>query len=145
MQLPKEGADDGLPDGFDWIAQKVVFLRSERSENQKWSDNFSLFFCMQFLGDDIHQLSRYGFDWIIGKMILHHASCTLLHHVACLLNVCWMLFWLSERSNLGLGDLFELIISQKRCMLWPMFTWNTYTKSYIIVQFTLRSLTSDDP
>ena len=32
MQLPKEGADDGLPDGFDWIALKVVFLRSEMSE-----------------------------------------------------------------------------------------------------------------
>ena len=37
MQLPKEGADEGLPKhGFDLIALKVVFLRSERSEKVKF-------------------------------------------------------------------------------------------------------------
>ena len=29
-------------------------------------------------------------------------------------------------------------------MLWPMYIWNTYTKLYIIFQFTLRPLILDD-
>ena len=40
----------------------------------------------------------------------------------------------SERSNMGLCDLFAMI-SQKRCMLWPKFIWNTYSKSYKILEF----------
>ena len=34
----------------------------------KRSDNFSLFLCKKLLGDDIDQLSRDGFDWVIGKV-----------------------------------------------------------------------------
>ena len=34
-------------------------------------------------------------------------------------------------------------ISQKRCMLCPMFVWSTYTKSYMIIQLTLWTLTLD--
>ena len=30
--------------------------------SQNWSDNFSLFFFIHLLGDDIDQLSRDGFD-----------------------------------------------------------------------------------
>ena len=44
--------------------------------------------------------------------------------------VDWLqrLFSRSERSNLDLCYLFRPI-SQKGCMLWPMFVWSTYTKS----------------
>ena len=61
--------------------KKGVFSRSEKG--QIWvfcyflasfsinSHNFSLFFCIQLLGDDIDQLSRDEFDWIFLCLCVH--------------------------------------------------------------------------
>ena len=82
MKLPKVGTD-GLPkDGFDWIALKIFFqgLKGQKKVkfgyfstfwqfSKKLSGNFSLFFCIQLLDDNIDQLSTDGFDWIIQKDI----------------------------------------------------------------------------
>ena len=54
-----------------------------------------------------------------------------------------MSFSRSERSNLGHYDIFALI-SQKRWILWSIFIWNTYSKSYVVSQLTSWSLTLDD-
>ena len=54
------------------------------------------------------------------------------------------LFSRSEMSNLDLCYLFRPI-SKKRCMVWPMFVWNTCMKSYMIYQLTLWPLTLDNP
>ena len=70
----------------------------------------------------------------------------VLHHVASSLwNQSCIKIWKVCHHSKGhfQAHLFE-IISQKRCMIWPMFLWNTYTKSYIMFQFKLRALTSDD-
>ena len=47
-----------------------------------------------------------------------------------------------RKVHLDLCYLFRPI-SHKRCMLWPMFVLNTYTKSYMIFQLTLWPLTLD--
>ena len=73
MQLPKEGAD-GLPtDGFDGITLKVIFQGPKGPKGPKRSNfadllhfanllkNGLITFFTQLLGDDIDQLSRYGF------------------------------------------------------------------------------------
>ena len=84
MKRPKEGAD-GLPkDGSDWITLKVIVQGSNGQKmvkfwyfvtfwqfSQNWSENFFFIFCMQLLGDDIDQLSRDEFDWIIQKVIFN--------------------------------------------------------------------------
>ena len=47
--------------------------------------------------------------------------------------------------QLSLLSIYQFMpIYQKRCMLWPIFICSTYTKSYMIIQFTLWPLTLDD-
>ena len=76
------------------------------------------------------------------------ASCSFSEMILVLFShfngVGWFLrlFSRSERSNLDFCYLFRPT-SQKRCMMWPMFVWSTYTKSYMILQLTLWSLTLD--
>ena len=50
---------------------KVGYFATFWQFSQKRSDHFSLFLCIQLLGDDIDQLSRDGFDLIIGKVIFN--------------------------------------------------------------------------
>ena len=54
-----------------------------------------------------------------------------------------MVIFMTE-SNLDLCYLHTRPIYSKRCMLQPMFMYNTYTKSYMIFQFTLYPLNLDD-
>ena len=67
---------------LNWIALKVIFQGPKGQKKVKLGcfATFCQFsqkngminvfiFCVQFLGDDIDQLSIYGFDWIIQKVI----------------------------------------------------------------------------
>ena len=89
-------------------------------------------------------LSRAGFDWIIRNVIFKVGKVRFGPNAAqmyCIMRCEATRVLKYERCGITLKiifkawkvqylcDLFELI-SQKRCMLWPMFLWNTYTKSY---------------
>ena len=91
MKLSKEGTNELSTDGFDWIALNVIFqgLKGPKRStvtaifskfSQKPFDIFSLFFVHSLLlGDDIDQLSRDGFVWIIRKVIFKVRMVGLTH------------------------------------------------------------------
>ena len=73
------GTNELPKDGFDWIALNVFLKGPEKVKCGCFAtfanclknglSNFSLFLVYSFLGDDIDQLSRDGFHWIIQKVI----------------------------------------------------------------------------
>ena len=81
MKLPKKGTNELSKYGFDWITLKVNLqgYKAPKGSNLAVLLLFAHFlknglitffiFCIQLLGDDIDQLSRDGFDWIIAKVI----------------------------------------------------------------------------
>ena len=126
---------------------------------------FLYFLYIQLRGDDIDQLSRYGFDLIIQKVTfnvenvrfglfshnsLYYSVVTkccpnVLHHLASLL---WNQYCPKyDRCEITLKVIFIVRNIQfgplwsmwglKRYIIWSKFVWNTYRKSYMVFQFTL--------
>ena len=67
MKLPMEGTNELSKDGFYYFLLKVTFSRSnlavlKRCANFLKNGPTTFLICIQFLGDDIDQLSRDGFD-----------------------------------------------------------------------------------
>ena len=73
------------------------------------------------------------------------ASCSFSEVILVLFSNWFILKVIFKVRKVQFEHFFYLFrpISQKRCMLWPMFVWSTYTKSYMIFQLTLWSLTLD--
>ena len=116
-------------------------------------------FCIQLLVDDIDQLSRDGFDWIIKKVIFkvwkvrfgpypHNnwysvvTRCCpiLLHHVFSLVwNESWPKIWKVWSYSKGHFKVKKVLFGPL-LSIWAnisetvhaIFFWNTYTKSYLI-------------
>ena len=74
------------------------------------------------------------YRYYVVYMLLFHCYCYLLSCIHCthkfLGTFCTLVMW--NKLNKGpiwcLSDLFHLV-SQKRCIIWPMFVSNTYIKS----------------
>ena len=99
-----------------------------------------------------HFQGRKGQVWpIFPSISILLSSNEVLPHIYCIMcetktyPKIWKLWnHFQGQKYMDLCDFSEtVLISQKRCMIWPMSLWNTYTKSYIIFQFTLRPLTLD--
>ena len=126
MKLPQDGDNELWREGFDWITIKVIAkVRNVR------------------LGSFSH-ISLY-------KSVVLKCCPNVLHHVTpqrwyqcCSQSVMVLIdfkgYCQGQKCPIWACFLFRPI-SQKRCMLWPMFVWHTYIKSYMIFQLTLWHLT----
>jgi hypothetical protein len=125
MKLPKEGTNELSKDGYDWIALKILFVRSERSD-------FAFFVILTILSETVQQYWSAAHLFCIMRPLWGDAN-TVTKYGDCGISIN-VLYARPERSNLDLCYLFGLIF-QKQCMIWPKFVWNTYRKSYMIFQF----------
>ena len=158
MNLPKDGTNQLPKAGFDWITLNVIFQGRKGLnlplfsnfdtycpfiQNLFWWQwtvkrriwlNHSKGHCQGQKGQ-VWLILTYLFILISSIEVLTKciASCSFSEVILVLFPnfncVDWSerLFSRSERSNLGLCYLFRPI-SQKRCMMWPMFVWNTLYK-----------------
>ena len=153
MKLPKKGTNELSKDGFDWITLKVIFQGPKGLKRVKFGcfatlANFlksCLITFLYFILNVIFKVGKVRFGPFSHNYSVVKKCCpNVLHHVASLLwnQSCpkiWKLwnhskgpFQGSERSNLDLCDLFQLI-SKKRYIVGSNFVWNTYSKSYMDV------------
>ena len=146
MKLPEDGTNELSKDGFDWITLKVIFQGPKGPGRVKFG-------CLANFLKNGHFQGRKCQIWPIfhNYWYMYYSVVTKCVQMYCIMYLLWWetnpilkyercgICSRSERSTLDFCDLFGLI-SQKPYVLWPMLQWNTYPKSYKIVQFTLRPL-----
>ena len=143
MELPQECINDLSKDGFDWIALRPLYMRSKRSKLAIFHPFWLIVAIYSYFASFVIILA------ILSVTVQQYWSAA---HLFCIMRPRWgdvntvtkygdcgisinVLYVRPERSNLDFCDLFGLI-SQKQCMLWPKYLWNTCRKSYMIIQLT---------